>query len=183
MPQRIIKPAPLTLDEIKAGLIETGNEIDSARAKFQADNSNLDGFYSERTALKAEIVELQGKLAEKQARLNELESAGTPKDSYASALVSAERQVMGWGSSLLATLSDQAARRIYGIGFDELSKDSQRDVSARYRRDLGRFQSNFYTRLGRTYQQAPVEQVEQRAVEMLEDLSSLLDSEFLTKEN
>jgi hypothetical protein len=49
--QRIVKPLPLTLGEIKAGLIEAGNEIDAAREKFEADNASLDKFYAEATRL------------------------------------------------------------------------------------------------------------------------------------
>ena len=178
MPQRIVKPDPLTLAEIKAGLIETGNEIDSAREKFQANDANLDTFYSEQKTLRAEIAELQAKLREKQDRLHELEAAGSPRDTYASSLVGLERQVMGWAGSLLVTLSEKAAQRIYGIPFDELSKDGQRDAQARYRKVLGRFQSSFYMRLGRDHAKATAEQVEARASELLDDISALLDSEY-----
>jgi len=176
-PQRITKPAPLTLEQIKAGLIETGNEIDSAREKFKTDNASLDVFYSEQKTLRAEIAELQAKLAEKQARLHELETAGTPRDKYAASIVSLERQVAGWAGALLVTLSEQAAQRIYGASFDEISKESQRDVQIRYRKTLAQYQSNFYMKLGRTYAKATAEDVARRAAEILEDVSGLLDSE------
>jgi hypothetical protein len=178
MPTKIVKPAALSLKQVKEGLVETGNDIDAAREKFTSDTASLDSYYSEQAALRLEIAQLQEQLAQKQARLHELENAGTPRDSFASSVVSLERQVTGYAGALLETLSEGAAQRIYGIPFSELSKDSQKDAQARYRKTLARFQSNFYLRIGRTHAQATADQLEQRAVEMLEDLSAVLDEHF-----
>jgi hypothetical protein len=180
-PQRIVKPAPLTLEEIKTSLIEAGNEIDAAREKFETDDASLDTFYAEQKTLRAEIAELQAKLREKQNRLDELETAGSPRDIYAASIVALERQLAGYAGALLAALSEAAAQRIFGVSFDDLSKDSQRDVQARYRKQLARFQSNFYMQIGRTHATATADKVEQRASQLLDDISGLLDSEYFAE--
>jgi hypothetical protein len=64
MPQRIVKPKPLTLDEIKAALEETGNDIDATREKFKSDTGSLDAYYSGQKALRLEIAKLQEQLLE-----------------------------------------------------------------------------------------------------------------------
>jgi hypothetical protein len=66
--QRFIKPAPLTLDEVREQLVNAGNSIDSAKEQYQSDTDSLDAFYQERNALKAEITEILTKLNEKQGR-------------------------------------------------------------------------------------------------------------------
>jgi hypothetical protein len=173
-PQRIQKPAPLTLKDIKESLIETGNEIDAASGKFQSDTQSLDAFYSEQKTLREEIANLRAQLREKQDRLHQLGTAGTPRDIYAGSIVDLERQVMSLAGALLATLREQAAQRIYGISFEELTPDGQRDAQARYRKVLSRFQSNFYMQLGRTHAQATGEQIDKRASQLLDDIDSLL---------
>jgi hypothetical protein len=179
---RIVKPSPLTLDEIKAGLIEAGNQIDNASETFEHDSVSLDKFYSEQTSLRLEIEELKRQLAEKQNRLQQLESAGTPRDIFSAAVVGLERQVAGLAGSLLVTLSEQAAQMVHGISFEELSKDGQRDAQARYRKVLGRFQSNFYLQIGRTHATATGEQIEARANQLLDDIDQLLDKEYFATE-
>jgi hypothetical protein len=174
MPQRIVKPKPMKLDEIKAALEETGNHIDATREKFKSDTVSLDAYYGVQKALRLEIVKLQEELREKQDRLHQLETAGTPRDIYAGSILDLERQVMSLAGALLSTLREQAAQRIYGISFEELTPDGQRDAQARYRKVLSRFQSNFYMQLGRTHAQATGEQIDKRASQLLDDIDSLL---------
>jgi hypothetical protein len=173
-PQRLTKPAPLTLDEIKSALIETGNEIDAAQGQYKTDAESLDAFYQEQKSLREEIAELQAKLNEKQAELRKLEERGTPRDIYAASIVSLERQVTAWAGHLLGALREQAAQRIFGVGFQELTSEGQRDAQARYRKALGRFISPGYTSLGRTHDKATVEQIDRRADQLLDDLDQLL---------
>jgi peptidoglycan hydrolase CwlO-like protein len=111
VPQRLTKPAPLTLEEIKTALIETGNEIDAAQGKYKTDTESLDAFYAEQKTLREEIAELQAKLNERQAELRKLEERGTPRDIYAASIVSLERQVTAWAGNLLSALREQAAQR------------------------------------------------------------------------
>jgi hypothetical protein len=173
-PQRLTKPAPLTLDEIKSALIETGNEVDAAQGQYKTDTESLDAFYAEQKSLREEIAELHAKLNEKQAALRKLEERGTPRDIYAASIVSLERQVTAYAGHLLAALREQAAQRIFGVGFQELTSDGQRDAQARYRKALGRFISPGYTSLGRTHDKATVEQIDRRADQLLDDLDHLL---------
>jgi chromosome segregation ATPase len=177
--QRFIKPAPLTLDEVREQLVNAGNSIDSAKEQYQSDTDSLDAFYQERNALKSEITEILTKLNEKQGRLRELESAGTPKDQYLTKIIASEREVVGIAGALFTTLSEQAAQRIFGIPFNELSDDGKRDASARFRKVFQRFTSGFYVRLGRTAKTATVDQIGSRADELLNDVSDLIDSEYL----
>jgi hypothetical protein len=174
VPQRLTKPDPLTLEEIKSALIETGNEIDAAQCQYKTDTESLDAFYAEQKSLREEIAELQAKLNEKQAELRKLEDRGTPRDIYAASIVSLERQVTAWTGHLLGALREQAAQRIFGVGFQELSSEGQRDAQARYRKALGRFISPGYTSLGRTHDKATVEQIDKRADQLLDDLDQLL---------
>jgi hypothetical protein len=174
VPQRLTKPAPLTLEEIKSALIETGNEIDAAQGQYKSDTESLDAFYAEQKSLREEIAELQAKLNEKQAALRKLEERGTPRDIYAASIVSLERQVTAYAGHLLAALREQAAQRIFGVGFQELTSEGQRDAQARYRKALGRFISPGYTSLGRTHDKATVEQIDRRADQLLDDLDQLL---------
>jgi hypothetical protein len=177
---RIQKPTPLTVDKIKSGLISLGDSIEASREQFTADNASLDAFYARQAELRSEVAELQRQLKEKEDKLRELEAAGSPRDQFASAVVKAERDVMGLGGALLASLSEEASQRIYGISFEELSsKEARRDVQARYRKTLGFLQSQFYLKLGRESATATAEQVEARAAELLDDVSALLDSEYL----
>jgi hypothetical protein len=177
MPQRILKPTPLTVDEIKSGLISVGDSIEASREQFTADNASLDAFYARQAELRSEVAELQRQLQEKEDKLRELEASGSPRDKFASAVVKAERDVMGLGGALLASLSEAASQRIYGISFEELSsKEPRRDVQARYRKTLGFLQSQFYLKLCRESATATAEQVEARASELLDDVSALLDS-------
>lgn len=88
---------------------------------------------------------------------------------------------MSWAGALLVTLSEQAAQKIHGISFDELSPDGKRDAQARYRKVLQRFRSNFYMRLGRTHDKASAEDVDKRADELLSDICELLDSEYFAE--
>lgn len=177
--QRFTKPTPLTLDEIKEQLVNAGNSIDAANERYQSDTDSLDAFYAEANALRAEIAELQSKLAEKAARLHEIESAGAPKDQYLAKIIASEREVVGIAGALFTTLSEQAARRIFGIPFDELSDDGKRDASARFRKVFQRFTSGFYTRLGRNAKTATVDRIGSRADELLNDVSELLDGDYL----
>jgi hypothetical protein len=178
-PQRLTKPAPLSLEEIKTALIETGNEIDAAQGKYKTDTESLDVFYAEQKTLREEIAELQAKLNEKQAELRKLEERGTPRDIYAASIVSLERQVTAWAGNLLSALREQAAQRIFGVSFQELTSEGQRDAQARYRKALGRFLSPGYTSLGRTHDKATVEQIDRRAEQLLEDLDQLLTTKAL----
>lgn len=173
--QRFVKQALLTLDEVREQLVNAGNSIDSAKEQYQADVASLDAFYAERNALRLEIAELETKLREKQARLNELETAGSPKDRYLAAVVSSEREVAGIAGALFTTLSERASQKIFGIPFDELSPDGKRDVQARFRKIFQRYTSGFYVRLGRTAKTVTVEQVASRADELLNDVSGLIE--------
>jgi hypothetical protein len=92
----------------------------------------------------------------------------------AASIVSLERQVTAYAGHLLAALREQAAQRIFGVGFQELTSDGQRDAQARYRKALGRFISPGYTSLGRTHDKATVEQIDRRADQLLDDLDQLL---------
>lgn len=175
---RLTRPAPLSLDEVQAKLVEAGNEIDAAKDRYQADNASLDVFYAEQRSVKLEIAELQQQLAEKQARLNELDSQGSPKDRYLSAIIAGERSVAEVGGLLLATLSEQAAQRIFGVSFDELSGDSKRDVQAKFRKTLHKYVTGFYMRLGRNAETATPEQVEKRSDELLADLEAIYSQHF-----
>src|SRR5260370_39935339 len=145
--QRFTKPAPLTLDEVREQLVNAGNSVDAAKEQFQADNSSLDAFYAEANKIRSEIAELQAKLAEKQARLREIETAGTPKDRYLSAVVNSEIEVAGIAGALFTTLSEQAAQKIFGIPFEELSGDGKRDVQGKFRKTFQRFTGGFLTGL------------------------------------
>jgi hypothetical protein len=89
--------------------------------------------------------------------------------------VSSELEVAGIAGSLFTTLSEQAAQKIFGIPFEELSTDGKRDVQARFRKPLQRFISGFYTRLGRTAKTATVEQIGSRSDELLDDVSGLIE--------
>lgn len=179
LPQRFIRPAPLTLNEVREQLLVAGNTIDAAKEQYKSDTASLDVFYAERNAVKLEIAELQAKLRERQARLTEIESAGTPKDRFLSAIVKSEVDVVSAASSLFTTLCEQAAKTIFGVSFDELSNDGKRDASARFKKVFQRFTSGFYQRLGRTAKTATVEQIDKRSDELLSDVSELIDSEFL----
>jgi hypothetical protein len=173
--QRFIKPAPLTLAEVREQLVNAGNTIDSAKEQYQSDVESLDAFYAEAKALRSEIADLQARLAEKQARLREIETAGTPKDKLLATIVRSELEVSGIAGALFTTLSEQAAQKIYGVPFDELSKEGQRDASARFRKTFQRFTGGFYTRLGRTAKTATVEQINERAEQLLNDVSDLIE--------
>jgi hypothetical protein len=143
--------------------------------------ARLDHFYAAQTSLRAEIAALQAQLRAKQDLLQELESAGTPKQKYAEAVAVLERQVSGLGGALLETLNENAAQRIYGIPLAELSRDTQGDVKRRYQKELGRFTSGFYLRLGRPRDIATAEQVEAQTISLLEDIDSLLNSEHFAE--
>jgi hypothetical protein len=179
--QRFVKPAPLTLDEVREQLVNAGNSIDAAKDQYQSDTNSLDAFYAEANALRSEIAELQRQLAEKQARLRQIESEGSPKDKFLATIVKSEVDVVGIAGSLFATLSERAAERIFGIPLAELSTDGQRDASGRYRKVFQRFTSGFYQRLGRTAKTATTEQVAKRADELLDDVSELIDYVGKTK--
>jgi formylmethanofuran dehydrogenase subunit D len=176
--QRFVKPAPLTLDEIKEQLVAAGNSIDAAKEQYQSNTDSLNAFYAEANALRSEIAELQAALAEKQGRLREIESAGSPKDKFLATIVKAEIEVAGIAKALFTTLSEQASQKIFGIPFGELSSDGKRDVQARFRKALQRFTGGFYVRLGRTVKTATVEQVSARAEQLLTDLESILTDHF-----
>jgi hypothetical protein len=176
VPQRLTKPTPLTLAEIKESLIETGNSIDVAQSQYKVDTESLDAFYAERKSLIVEIAELQAQLREKQDRLAELDNRGTPRDIFAASIVSLERQVTAYSGHLLVTLREQSSQRIYGISFDELSADGQRDAMARYRKLLGRFTSPSYVSLGRSFDKASADQINRRADQLLDDVEQLLTS-------
>jgi hypothetical protein len=132
MPQRIVKPAPLTVDEIKSGLISVGDSIEASREQFTADNASLDAFYARQAELRSEVAELQRQLKEKEDKLRELKASGSPCDKFASAVVKAERDVMGLGGALLASLSEAASQRIYGISFRRafIQRGAQRRASS-----------------------------------------------------
>jgi hypothetical protein len=179
--QRFTRPAPLTMDGIREQLITAGDTIDSAKEQYQRDNDCRDAFYAERNALKAEIITLLATLNEKQAKLRDMESEGTPKDKFLAKIVKSEVDVVGIAGSLFATLSERAAERIFGIPLAELSADGQRDASGRYRKVFQRFTSGFYQRLGRTTKTATTEQVAKRADELLDDVSELIDYVGKTK--
>jgi hypothetical protein len=173
--QRFVRPAPLTLEEVRDQLVNAGNTIDAARETYQHDTDSLDAFYSEANKLRAEIAELQATLREKQSRLTELESAGSPKDKYLAAVVSSEQEVAGIAGALFVTLSEQASQKVFGVPFAELSKDGQRDIQARFRKVFQRYISGFYVRIGRTAKTATVDQIAARADELLNDLSELIE--------
>jgi hypothetical protein len=173
--QRFIKPVPLTLDEIRKQLVNAGNVIDRAKDQYQSDVESLDAFYAEANALRIQIAELQSMIAEKQARLTEIESEGSPKDKFLATIVKSEIEVAGLAGSLLETLSERAAQRIFGIPLAELSPDGKKDASGRYRKVFQRFTSGFYQRLGRTSKTATVEQVDKRSDDLLSDVSELIE--------
>lgn len=173
--QRFVKPAPLTLDEIREQLVNAGDSIDAAKNQYQVDNSSLDAFYAEANALRIQIAELRSKIAEKQARLTEIENEGTPKDKFLATIVKSEIEVSGLAGLLFETLSERAAQRIFGIPMAELSADGKKDASGRYRKVFQRFTSGFYTRLARTAKTATVEQVDKRSDDLLSDVSELID--------
>ena len=179
--QRFTRPTPFSLPEIREQLVNAGNTIDSAKEKHQADVASLDAFYAEQHSLKAEIADLLAKVDEKQTRLSELESAGSPKDQYLATIVKSENEVAGIAGALFTTLSEQAAQRIFGIPFEGLSPDGKRDTQGRFRKLFQRFTSSFYQRLARTVKTASVEQIEKRSDELLSDVSDLLDSEYFSK--
>jgi small-conductance mechanosensitive channel len=179
--QRFTRPTPFSLPEIREQLVDAGNTIDAAKEKYQADTASLDASYKERNALKEEIRQLLEKVNEKQAKLRDMESEGTPKDKFLAKIVKSEVDVVGIAGSLFATLSERAAERIFGIPLAELSADGQRDASGRYRKVFQRFTSGFYQRLGRTAKTATTEQVAKRADELLDDVSELIDYVGKTK--
>jgi hypothetical protein len=180
-PQRIARPAKLSLDDIKELLVGAGNAIDAAKEKYQADVASLDEYYRERNSLKAEIISLLEQVDDKKKRLTALEATGTPRDQFAAAIVASETEVSGIAGSLLDTLSEQAAQRIFGIPFNELTDEGRHDASARYRKVLQRFRSGSYTRIGRRSKESTAEQIEARSEELLTDVSELLESEHFSK--
>lgn len=173
-PPRLPKPEQLTFEQIREKLNAAGNAIADAEDQFAKDTASLDAFFSEQTTLKLEIAELQKQLAEKQARLDELESQGSPKEIFLKKVITGEQEVAGYAGLLFAALSEQASQNVFGVSIKELSYEGRKDVELRFRKVFGRFTNGSYLRLGRQAQHATAETISRRADELLNDLEFLI---------
>jgi hypothetical protein len=184
LPVRPVKPELPALKALKLGLTNLGNAVDSAREQFAANNENLSDYYStdEQQQLRSDIADLQAQLAEKTDRLNELVSKPSPKAVFYDAVKDAECGVVQLARALVERLSSDAALKVFGVDFQQLSAGSRKDVGLRFKSALSAWLDGggSFTILTRN-PQASVDQIDQRADKVLEAVNSILDLEFLAE--
>jgi hypothetical protein len=134
LPQRIARPELPALKSLKLSLTNIGNAVDEAREKFQADNASLDTYFAhdEQKQLRSEIADLHAELAEKQARLHELESKPSPRDAFYASIRDEENAVVSIARQLVERLSSDAAHKVFGVSLKQLSAASRRDIQLRF---------------------------------------------------
>jgi hypothetical protein len=169
------KPAPLSRAELREQLNGVGESIDKAGQAFETDNANLDEYYRPLRETEAEIGRLKAALAVLEEKAARLKERGTPLDTFTRAVAAAEIKISGLANAAVARLTEDSAKRAFGISADRLSTTSRRDLETQHRDRLQRFMTVFYHRVGRT-NSPNRDQVVARVEQIFADINEILET-------